>query len=54
MLLEDDGQPFNAPGGHMQPLHNAESMVVNDWQQPHVEDFVVHPDVDSMPDNVDH
>ena len=29
MLLEDDGQPLNAPGGHMQPVNNAENMAVN-------------------------
>ena len=41
MLLEDDGQPLNVPGGHMQPVNNAESMAVNDQQQPHIEYFVV-------------
>ncbi|MCO5614561.1 hypothetical protein L7F22_068844 [Adiantum nelumboides] len=47
---DDVGQQIEALEGHLQPQNNAE----NDVQQPIVDDFIMPPDVDPLPDNVDH
>ncbi|MCO5594134.1 hypothetical protein L7F22_048155 [Adiantum nelumboides] len=51
---DDVGQQIEAPEGHLQPRNNAENGAENDVQQPIVDDFIMPPDVDPLPDNVDH
>ncbi|MCO5610248.1 hypothetical protein L7F22_064484 [Adiantum nelumboides] len=51
---DDVGQQIEAPEGHLQPQNNAENGAENDVQQPIVDDFIIPPDVDPLPDNVDH
>ncbi|KAH7423219.1 hypothetical protein KP509_12G044600 [Ceratopteris richardii] len=52
---DDAGQQNDDPEGHMQPPIHAENRAGNDVQQPinngHVD---IPPDVDPLPDNVDH
>ncbi|KAH7315351.1 hypothetical protein KP509_21G045900 [Ceratopteris richardii] len=47
---DDVGQQEEAPEGHMQPRNNAE----NDEQHHVNNDFIIPPDVDPLPENVDH
>ncbi|MCO5576211.1 hypothetical protein L7F22_030019 [Adiantum nelumboides] len=51
---DDAGQQIEALEGHLQPQNNAENGVENDVQQPIVDDFIMPPDVDPLPDKVDH
>ncbi|MCO5587876.1 hypothetical protein L7F22_041828 [Adiantum nelumboides] len=52
--LDEVGQQIEAPEGHLQPRNNAENGAENDVHQPIVDDFIMPPDVDPLPDNVDH
>ncbi len=51
---DDVGQQNEAPEGHVQPNVNAENGAENDGQQPIHEHFDVPPDVDPLPEHVDH
>ncbi|MCO5576700.1 hypothetical protein L7F22_030515 [Adiantum nelumboides] len=51
---DDVGQQIEAPEGHLQPQNNVENGAENDVQQPIVDDFTMPPDVEPLPDNVDH
>ncbi|MCO5591100.1 hypothetical protein L7F22_045077 [Adiantum nelumboides] len=47
---DDIGQQIEAPEGHLQPQNNAGNGAENDVQQPVVDDFIMPPDVDPLPD----
>ncbi|KAH7447145.1 hypothetical protein KP509_01G093500 [Ceratopteris richardii] len=51
---KDVGQQNEAPEGNMQPNNNAENGAGNNGQQPNNNDLIIPPDVDPLPDNVDH
>ncbi|KAH7366107.1 hypothetical protein KP509_18G063600 [Ceratopteris richardii] len=51
---EDNGQQDEAPEGHMQLDNDDENCAGSNGQQPNNDDLVIPPDVNPLPDNVDH